>query len=420
MTTLLPCQAEATSDLKSVRDKWAVLIGVDRFQDRSIPALPFAVANVRELAAALKDPQIGRFLPDHLAVLPGKYTTRANIEKVVSLWLMKKALPNDLVIVYISTRLLAAESEDDPLLCAYDSLSTDGKVSCIALPELLTSLKRHIQSKQILVILDTAPLDDSKEPTGDLPDAARLAEKTGVSIISANRPGLPSCASTLGATSIFTNQLIEGLKAGAGLLPLEDVVAYLADSVAAATAQAGCPRQVPDYAFASSSYPLPRLAAGMVTGSWSRAKARAIGHPVDSLAMKRPDLVDRGGSTRKSGSTEAVSRQRDENEGGSGESNNSASLDFGSYMKKMKHDIERRWQPPQGFSNRTVAVVFSIMRDGSIKAPTIVKSSGLEAVDRAALKALEAASPLDPLPLGAPGSVQIRYQFDWAVRRARY
>lgn len=65
--------------------------------------------------------------------------------------------------------------------------------------------------------------------------------------------------------------------------------------------------------------------------------------------------------------------------------------------------------------NRKIAVVFTIKRDGSIAEPQIVESSGEAAADQAAMAALTAASPLEPLPLGAPKSVQIRYQFVWRV-----
>jgi TonB family protein len=86
-------------------------------------------------------------------------------------------------------------------------------------------------------------------------------------------------------------------------------------------------------------------------------------------------------------------------------------------MAKMKQDIQKKWAPPKGLENRHVTTVFTILRDGTIVNPTIVDSSGDEDIDKAALQALHNASPLDALPLGAPKSVQIKYQFDWRVSR---
>ncbi|MBI4532922.1 MAG: TonB C-terminal domain-containing protein, partial [Candidatus Melainabacteria bacterium] len=124
------------------------------------------------------------------------------------------------------------------------------------------------------------------------------------------------------------------------------------------------------------------------------------------LALTRPDLIQ-----PKTGST-AESDPDDEEE-----EEPRAAIDFGLYMTQMKQTIQKHWQPPKGFENRRVVATFTILRDGTITNAELVDPSGIEAVDKSALNALRVASPLDPLPLGAPKSVQIRYQFDWHVTR---
>jgi TonB family protein len=84
-------------------------------------------------------------------------------------------------------------------------------------------------------------------------------------------------------------------------------------------------------------------------------------------------------------------------------------------MAKMKKDIQAKWKPPKGLEQRRVGVTFSINRDGSIVDGAVVESSGVDAIDKSALEALKDASPIDPLPKGAPRSVEIRYRFDWKV-----
>ena len=86
------------------------------------------------------------------------------------------------------------------------------------------------------------------------------------------------------------------------------------------------------------------------------------------------------------------------------------------YMTKMKQDIKTKWQMPKGLETRRVVTVFSIMRNGKIANVEITEGSGNAEVDKSALAALEAAS-LDPLPKGAPPSVDIKYIFDWKTRQ---
>jgi len=87
------------------------------------------------------------------------------------------------------------------------------------------------------------------------------------------------------------------------------------------------------------------------------------------------------------------------------------------YVDKVKKDISTKWQPPKGFEDRNVTIVFTVKQKGAIEDPKVVESSGSQAVDQTALAALKASSPLAPLPKGAPESIQIRYVFSWHVSR---
>lgn len=87
------------------------------------------------------------------------------------------------------------------------------------------------------------------------------------------------------------------------------------------------------------------------------------------------------------------------------------------YVDKIKKDISTKWQPPKGFEDRSVTVVFTVRQKGTIEEPKVVESSGSQAVDQTALAALTASSPLAPLPKGAPESIQIRYVFSWHITR---
>lgn len=85
------------------------------------------------------------------------------------------------------------------------------------------------------------------------------------------------------------------------------------------------------------------------------------------------------------------------------------------YVARAKKQISGKWHPVKGFENRDVVVVFTVNQDGTIENEQIVEDSGSQAINKSALEALKAASPLPSLPKGAPDSIQIRYVFSWHI-----
>lgn len=75
---------------------------------------------------------------------------------------------------------------------------------------------------------------------------------------------------------------------------------------------------------------------------------------------------------------------------------------FGWYLRIVKQQITRHWNPPlvgmRDVTERTCAVHFVIERGGGVTRATIVSSSGITLLDRAGLRAVQAAHPLPPLP----------------------
>ena len=68
------------------------------------------------------------------------------------------------------------------------------------------------------------------------------------------------------------------------------------------------------------------------------------------------------------------------------------------YIERMVQIISLNWFKPAQAVQTNPIVHFQIERDGTITDPRIVTSSGLPFVDRAALRAVLASSPLPPLP----------------------
>lgn len=78
-------------------------------------------------------------------------------------------------------------------------------------------------------------------------------------------------------------------------------------------------------------------------------------------------------------------------------------VDFGPYLARVVYTVRRNWYSviPEaarlGQKGR-VAIVFEIVKDGSVPQLRLVGSSGLEALDRAALSGIRASIPFPPLP----------------------
>lgn len=397
-----------------IRDKWAVMIGLTKYQDAKIAPVPSTTANLAVLSKSLKDPNAGRFADDHITTLFDVQATKNYAEYLLTEgWLIKKALPNDLILVYVCGR--ASFTLNDAVLCTYETKAASPIATGLSLNTLLTEIHRRTQSKNIICITDLAPLSAGAGAPGPLWQS--LANSSKVTILASNMPGQPSYQSNSMGTTLFTNYLAEGLKTNDGAMNLESVAQYVCQSTESDARNMG-KQQRPQFALIPENHELGAVAIGVPVKHNPRDQSRvAFGHPIDQLALTRPDLLARAVSTH--------SQMSDEGDGSkdihkkpapeADDDDDVQDIDYSAYMSKMKKDIQAKWKPPKGIEQRRVGVTFSINRDGSIDNGTVVESSGVEAIDKSALDALHDASPIDPLPKGAPKSVDIRYRFDWKV-----
>ncbi|MBQ7450505.1 TonB family protein [bacterium] len=90
--------------------------------------------------------------------------------------------------------------------------------------------------------------------------------------------------------------------------------------------------------------------------------------------------------------------------------------DFGPYMRELQRRIKMNWDPPKGNESKRVVLLFSIAKDGRLLGVKVLKSSGLQAADRAAVSAVELTAPFKPLPSEYKrNSVDIQFTFDYNV-----
>lgn len=387
----------------AIREKWALIVSCEKYFDKDIPSINSATDSGIALKEILVNPQFGRFAPVHVASVSGTKTTKSNIEKCVGEpWLLKHALPGDLVLLYFNTRYKTVPGKNDIFLCFYDTPSTKGSLeNTISLRETLKVAAKRTQSPYIICLLDISPavhLDDGSAPPSKIYD--EIAQETNTTILASTHPGLEAQHAQTRKCSALIDNLTEALKAGAGQTDLIAISQYIQQNT-------GTEKAI--FAYPRNDSLVVKAILGMPTKSSTPEHIR-IGHNPDSVYVeeRQAQLAAKNATAAKDNAKE---EEDDDDNAGSDQA-----VDFGSYMKKMKKDIQSKWAPPKGFNAERVVAVFTITKDGRIVEPQIVESSGKQNIDQLALEALSQASPLDPLPKGSPSSVKIRYQFDWSVR----
>lgn len=420
-----------------LRDKWGVIVGVEKFLDPSIRRFRNAEKSALVVSTALAEPTVGRFGPAHVVVVSNAKASFGNVTKVLGdPWLLKHALPKDLVFIYFATRYKVADDGSDLLLYMYDTALGQEKESAIKLKETLKELKSRTQSEQIVVLLDILPVSKNSSEASDTVDApdepeptaapanasavllSNIARETGTTIFASSQVGTPTNHASVSGCTVFAASLVEGLRAGNGNSTFEAIAEYVSQQVKEEVlAQSGKEQQT------VLLYPELKAMAPTVIGSVVKSSAPAavaeprIGHSQADVSSSRARALSlsSGTAAKAKREEEAAAKRAGESAADMGSVNKD--LDFGPYMSKMKQTIQSKWVPPKGFDAKRVIAVFSISKNGEISNAEIVEGSGAAAVDESAMAALKAASPLEPLPDGAPPYVQIRYQFDWKVNK---
>jgi TonB family protein len=181
----------------------------------------------------------------------------------------------------------------------------------------------------------------------------------------------------------------------------------------------------------SNTLPSPlNYAMNTSTGSGSRSSSTGRPAPISgdgSSSSPGNDIVSRFGS---------IPRAPDSIGGGSGGSGglgtagnpppnpygdrdpsiaSRADFNFGPYMSNLQRKIKRAWRPPTGTESNKIKVSFTVLSDGTLTNLKLVQASADQSANQAALQAVSAAAPFDPLPPGSAPTVDIDFTFDYNV-----
>lgn len=234
-------QSLALPDVQSavstpIYDKWALIIGISKFDDHSID-LRYSAKDARDFYKFLITE--GNFAPDHVKLLLNEDATRENILSTLGdKWLPRVANPNDLVVIYVSSHgspsgmdlggvnyIVASDTKKD-------SLFSTG----IPMQDFVRIIKGRVHSDRIVLILDAchsgAASADGKGvfQQGNV-NAEQVVSGTGQLVISSSMPDQVSWESKAEPNGVFTRYLIEGLRQKGTATKLGEAYSYMKDKV---------------------------------------------------------------------------------------------------------------------------------------------------------------------------------------------
>lgn len=219
-----------------VLDKWALVVGVSKFADSSLN-LKYAAKDARDFYNYLVTE--GNFKADHVQLLLDEEATRESIlDMFGDKWLPHAALPGDLVVIYISSHGSPAGLDVGEVnyIIAHNTDKERLFSTGVSLQELIQLIKKRVHSDRVIAILDTcfsgaAGADSKGVLRTTNVDADEIAQGTGQMVICSSEPNQTSWESKNYQNSVFTHQLLEGLRLKGNNTTLEEAFQYMKSKV---------------------------------------------------------------------------------------------------------------------------------------------------------------------------------------------
>jgi len=211
--------------------KYAVIIGVSKYQDQDIRSLKFARADAENIHKLVIDPEGGGFPEENVRLLVDEQATRESIIKAVGAWLPGQVKPGDMVLLFYAGHggVEADTTGEEPdgnskYLIPYDS-ELGGLFSTAILNSTMTMMLQRIHSNQMIFLIDCcysggavkAAAIRSVSPPGTNVETDVYSDFSGSgrAIISASLASQPSYEAPEWNHGLFTYNLLKGISGAA-------------------------------------------------------------------------------------------------------------------------------------------------------------------------------------------------------------
>lgn len=274
-------------------DRWAVIIGIDTYDDETIPDLQYAARDAEYLRTILTEDV--KIPSDHVVTLLNRDASLAKVRSTLGTWLPRTVGKDDMVFIYYSGHggaepSLTGQSEDgtEKYIMLSDSRVDDMYSTALPMSE-LSRIFGRIQADKLLLVMDSCYsgasggrglLRSGMKAVGMSDDyMSQLAATEGTAILTASRASEVSMESPDFGHGIFTYHLGEALQ-GAGdadgdqIITLSELYQYVSTEVPATAKK-----------FGASQNPVLK---GEVTGTFPIADVRAKAEVAAAPAVQPP------------------------------------------------------------------------------------------------------------------------------------
>ena len=215
----LPCSAfaeESQGQNRPIKDKWAVVIGISKFDNPSIPSLKYSAKDAQDFRDFLV--QKGNFAPDHVLLLKDEAASR---EKILDAfgdgWLPKRVMEDDLVLIFISTHGSPADRAGENFIIAYDSNPEHPYSTSIRLQDLASELSKRTGCDRLVLLLDACHSGAAVEGKKGLIRSKTNFDLNAITgsgqlVISSSNQDQVSWESKRYPNGVFTHNLIDSLQ----------------------------------------------------------------------------------------------------------------------------------------------------------------------------------------------------------------
>jgi hypothetical protein len=219
-----------------VKDKWALVIGISKFQNPQI-SLRYAAKDATDFYNYLVTD--GGFARDHVKLLTNEKATHTRIlSELGDKWLPRVANPDDLVIIYVSSHGSSSDYDvdGDNFIVTYDTEPTDLYTTALDMQELAKIIKHRVHSRRVALFLDachSGAITPEAKGMSRTPriDASKIAVGTGQLVICSSKTDQVSWELKNVPNSVFTKYLIDGLRLNGPKTKLGDAFGYMQDKV---------------------------------------------------------------------------------------------------------------------------------------------------------------------------------------------
>jgi len=232
-TTAQSAVAQAAS--QPVHDKWAIVVGISKFEKPNVPSLKYSAKDARDFYDYLI--KEANFAPDHVRLITDEKATRRRIlSELDNMFLGRVARPDDMIVLFFSTHGSPAQLDKmgKNFIVAYDTEPNELFATGIEMQAMTRDLKERVDAKRVLLVLDACHSGGTAAKgihrVGNF-DTDALAIGTGQMVICSSEPDQQSWESKRYKNGVFTRQLLDGLRSKGEETSIDEAFSSVTSSV---------------------------------------------------------------------------------------------------------------------------------------------------------------------------------------------